>query len=396
MKRVLSISILGASLLFSASCMELQGLLGLSQPEQKFDQELINAVLVYNYANRDQGSSSCNNLIGGTIQGCGLSLSGVVTTSLGTGGTGSAEGTGTAASFNFPNRITTDGTNLYIGDSINHKIRKVVISSLEVTTLAGSGATGSTDATGTAATFNTPFGVVTDGTHVWVADNQSNKIRQIVIATGEVTTLAGSGAAGSADGTGTAATFNQPTGITTDGTNLYVADINTHIIRKIVISSGEVTTIAGTGGTGSADGTGTAASFNAPGGLAYSNGFVYVGDSDNHNIRRIDVSTNAVTTIAGTGGTGSANGTGTAASFNTPLGVVSDGINLYVADSMNHLVRKIVLSSQEVTTVAGSGSTGSADGTGTAATFNEPRGLTSDGSSLFVVDNQNHLIRRIQ
>jgi len=103
----------------------------------------------------------------------------------------------------------------------------------------------------------------------------------------------------------------------------------------------------------------------------------------------------AVTTVAGTGSSGSANGTGTSASFNTPVGITTDGTNLYVADYDNHLIRKIVISTGVVTTLAGTGSSGSVDGTGTSASFSSPTGITTDGTNLYVADTNNNLIRKI-
>ena len=161
--------------------------------------------------------------------------SGAVTTLAGTGSSGSANGTGTSASFYLPQGITTDGTNLYVTDSENHLIRKIVISTGVVTTLAGTGSSGSANGTGTSASFYAPYGITTDGTNLYVADVSNHLIRQIVISTGVVTTLAGTGSIGWANGTGTSASasFNYPYGITTDGTNLYVAERYNHLIRKI-------------------------------------------------------------------------------------------------------------------------------------------------------------------
>jgi len=211
-----------------------------------------------------------------------------------------------------------------------------------------------------------------------------------------VTTLAGSGSQGSANGTGTAASFAWPAGAAVDGSgNVYVADTFNHLIRKIT-SAGVVTTLAGTGSSGSANGTGTAASFNNPWGVAVDgSGNVYVADQSNHLIRKITAA-GVVTTLAGTGSAGSANGTGTAASFNYHWGVAVDGSgNVYVGDSNNHLIRKIT-SAGVVTTLAGSGSSGSADGTGTAASFRYPTGVAVDGSgNVYVGDLGNHLIRKI-
>ena len=119
-------------------------------------------------------------------------------------------------------------------------------------------------------------------------------------------------------------------------------------------------------------------------------------DRYNYLIRKIVISTGVVTTVAGTGSSGSANGTGTSASFDKPYGVTTDGTNLYVADYYNYLIRKIVISTGVVTTVAGTGLSGSANGTGTSASFHLPRGITTDGTNLYVVENGNHLIRKIE
>jgi len=127
--------------------------------------------------------------------------------------------------------ITTDGTNLYVADTSNHRIRKIVIDNGTVTTLAGS-SSGNIDATGTSASFSYPTGITTDGTNLYVSDQSNQWIRKIVISTGVVTTLAGS-SWGFKDSTGTSASFISPWGITTDGTNLYVADDGNHRIRKI-------------------------------------------------------------------------------------------------------------------------------------------------------------------
>jgi hypothetical protein len=155
--------------------------------------------------------------------------------------------TTSAGTFNSPSGITSDGTNLYITDTGSNTIRKIVISTGDTSTLAGStaGSAGSTDGTGTAALFNSPSGITTDGTNLYVADTGNNTIRKIVIATGEVTLFAGSstGASGSTDGVGTASLFHSPSGITSDGTNLYVTDAGNNSVRKIVTSTKSVTTL---------------------------------------------------------------------------------------------------------------------------------------------------------
>ncbi len=175
--------------------------------------------------------------------------------------------------------MATDGINLYVADTGNYTIRKIVISTGVVTTLAGSaGRFGSADGRGRTARFDWPVGVTTDGTNLYVTDTQNQTIRKIVIATGVVTTLAGTpGVAGCADGKGRAARFCGPVGITNDADNLYVVDTGNCTIRKIVISTGVVTTLAGEPGReGDADGTGIAARFDLPHGIATDGTNLYV------------------------------------------------------------------------------------------------------------------------
>jgi hypothetical protein len=319
----------------------------------------------------------------------------------GPGGPGWQDGTGAAASFNTPAGVATgiDG-NAYVTDQGNNTIRKITPEGV-VSTLAGTaGTTGSTDGTGAAARFNNPAGVALDGTgNVYVADYLNDTIRKITPA-GLVTTLAGTaGMGGSADGTGPAARFYGPSGLATDSTgNVYVADQGNNTIRKIT-PAGVVTTLAGTAGVnGSDDGTGAAARFNFPLGVAVdSMGNVYVADDLNDTVRRITPA-GVVTTLAGTAGAfGSADGTGAAARFSGPFGVAADGAgNVYVADSLNATIRKITPAGV-VTTLAGTaGMSGSTDGTGAAARFWLPSAVAADGAAnVYVADSDNHNVRKI-
>jgi len=340
--------------------------------------------------------------MGGSIQGSPLSLSGVVSTLAGRSPIGFEDGTGSAARFDHPTGITTDGTNLYVADANNHTIRKVVIATGVVSTLAGTaGSPGTQDGAGlTTARFDNPTGLTTDGTNLYVSDTSNQTIRKVVIATGVVSTLAGTaGSSGITDGAGlTIARFNNPNGIATDGTNLYVADYNNHTIRKVVIATGVVSTLAGTAGSsGATDNTGLTAKFNNPDGIATDGTNLYVADFNNHTIRKVVIATGVVTTLAGTAGSpGPTDGTGLAAMFNNPDGITTDGTNLYVSDYNNHTVRKVVIATGVVTTLAGTaGSPGTANGAGPAARFNNPTGVTTAGTSLYVVDTRNHTIRKV-
>ncbi len=194
-----------------------------------------------------------------------------------------------------------------------------------------------------------------------------------------------------------AAGFDAPTGGALDGDgNLYVTDSNNRTIRKVT-PAGVVTTFAGSAGlSGSDDGTGPAARFEYPKGVAVDgDGNLYV--TDNHTIRKVTPA-GVVTTIAGTAGSyGSTDGTGAAARFWEPYGVAVDGDgNVYVADSFNRTIRKVTPAGV-VTTLAGSaGSSGSVNGIGPAARFSSPTGVVVDGDgNLYVIDSYNRTIRKV-
>ncbi|HWJ27785.1 MAG TPA: hypothetical protein VNS32_14665, partial [Flavisolibacter sp.] len=237
--------------------------------------------------------------------------------------------------------------NIYVADSYNHLIRKISSTGV-VSTLAGKAAiTGHADGTGTAATFYYPVGVATDSDgNIYVADAGNNLIRKISPA-GEVITLAGNATiSGHDDGAGTAASFNYPTGVavSADG-NIYVADRDNSLIRKIT-ATGTVSTLAGQAMvTGHSDGTGSGATFNRATGMGVGNdGYVYVADASNQLVRRIDPSGVAQTLAGRALIPGSADGTSINASFYAPSGIVVDGSgNIYIADKVNNLIRKMVV-----------------------------------------------------
>ena len=331
-------------------------------------------------ASSGTGSSGSSPVVVGGATNTALSLAGIVTTFAGSTA-GTTDGTGTGAQFNSVTGLTSDGTNLYVVDG--NRIRKVVVATGVVTTLAGVTTSGSTDATGTGASFNSPFGLTTDGTYLYVADAFNHKIRRVTISSGAVTTFAG-GTQGYLDATGATAQFDRPYGIFSDNTNLYVADTWNNKVRKIVISSGVVSTLAGAG-PGNVDGTGTGATFNTPRSLtADVSGNLIIGDYANCRIRKMVITSTVVSLIAGTTVGAYADGTGATASFSNPQGITSDGTYAYVADSSNNRVRKVHISTGVVTTLAGSGTASNLDGTGAAASILSPTGIATDGKSLFV------------
>ncbi len=384
------------------------------------------------------------------------------TTLAGVSSIGSTDGTGSAVRFNGPEGVAVDGEgNLYVTDSKNHTIRKLTPAGI-VSTLAGKpGMGGSADGVGSDARFEEPSNVTVDRAgNLYVADSGNNTIRKITAA-GVVSTIAGKpGTSGSADGTGSEARFNRPCGLTVDNTgNLYVADTGNSTIRQIT-PAGSVTTMAGTTyNQGKTDGTGSAASFNLPEGITVDpTGILYVADTSNDAIRRIapggvvttllspdqithpsriaidsignlyvtsyfwfeirpsDIKVEGVfvpdqtiwkitpagvvSTVAGkTRVAGDTDGAGSEARFSSPLGLAVDSTGtLYVGDSGNNMIRKINPPGT-VSTLAGLSpfqSAGSTDGPGFVARFKGPSGLTIDGAgTLYVADSWNNAIRKV-
>jgi ribosomal protein L6P/L9E len=327
----------------------------------------------------------------------------VVSTLAGDGTSGFKDDVGEAARFNLPQSVAFQDVPslggvlyLFVADWGNNRIRAVTPSGV-VTTLAGSTA-GFKDDTGAAAQFTGPAGVAMNpspivSNAVYVADRDNHRIRKVSLS-GVVTTLAGSGTGGFKDDTGTAAQFNGPFGIAVDvSENVYVADYANHRIRKIS-PAGVVTTLAGSGERGFADGTGAEAKFANPTDVAVDGaGNVYVGDSNNYRVRKITPA-GVVTTLAG-GDYGFKDDTGTAAQFRTPYGVAVDAAgNVFVSDSTNNSIRKISPAGV-VTTIAGTGEVGHLDGTGAEATFNNPKGLAVDSAGNVYVADTTQSIRKL-
>ncbi len=232
----------------------------------------------------------------------------------------------------------------YISDSENEKIRKIRADGV-VTTYAGTGYFGADNGPTHSATFFSPQGLIMDASgNLYICDQRNGLIRKISSDGTTVSTFAGNGTLGLMDGAGSAAEFHDPWGIAIDKAgNLYVADALNNAIRKIT-PGGVVSTLAGNGTTGTTDGTGAAAKFNHPAGIAInSDGDLYVTDEFNNSIRKITAA-GVVTTVAGKGAAGLKDGVGLDAEFNNPIGITidSDG-NLYVVDSMNNAIRKITI-----------------------------------------------------
>ena len=320
---------------------------------------------------------------------------GTVTTLAGAAGSGgSNDGTGSGARFYVPEGVAVDSTgNIYVADTGNSTIRKITIT-VVVTTLAGTaGSTGLIDSAGSAARFYRPRGVAVDSTgNVYAADTGNYNVRKIT-AIGVVTTIAGTvGSLGSADGVGAAARFRTPTGVAVDGAGaVYVADSGNHTIRKIT-PNGVVTTFAGIAGmSGSTDGIGTVARFRFPEDVAVDfAGNIYVADTGNRTIRKITAS-GVVSTLAGRAGFGgTADGTGTAARFASPTGLaVESAGNIYVADKNNNSIRRVTANGEVMTLVVTVGAYGSTH-------FSNPSDVAIDSAgNVYVADQFDRTIQRI-
>jgi len=300
----------------------------------------------------------------------------------------------------------TSTNSIYIADSGNSTIRQLNLTTGQVTTLAGyPGQAGYFDNASNptlSAYFNSPEGITTDNTYLYVADSGNNVIRRVSLTTGLVDTLAGNegvSPAGFLDGTGTGAYFNNPLGICYDvsSTSLYVTDSGNSAIRHIATpltgaaNSGVVTTLAGSP---------TISTFYWPEGIVFdnANGNLYVVDSGYDEVLQVTTG-GAVVTLAGSGSKGDADGTGIAAQFNWPEGITIDSTNtyLYVTDTLNSVIRQVTINGGAVTTLAGQGQVpGSADGTGNVAKFNNPMRLAVNGTTIYVSDTYNETIRMIK
>jgi len=339
-----------------------------------------------------------------------------VTTLAGDGTPGDQDGEGTQAQFYEPHGIAVDNDgNIYVADTGNNRIRKITHNG-SVSTPAGDGTSGYQDGDGTQAQFSYPCGIAVDNDgNVYVADTGNHSIR-LITPGGTVSTPAGDGTSGYQDGEGTQAQFSLPYGITVDNDgNVLVADSQNDRIR-IIDSGGVVSILAGVdyfyseNGPTLADGPASTAQFGYPTGIAIDgDGNIYVADTANNNIRKIESDGNDeyVTTVAGHpggwSGAGWSNGFGRSAAFYRPSGIaVDNGGNVYVLDSGNNCIRKIRHDGY-VTTIAGNMSFDYIDGFGISSSFGfQPDSFSGDGGiaidghgNIYVADTRNHVIRKI-
>lgn len=327
-----------------------------------------------------------------------------VSTIVGNGTTGLTNAAGQAAELYAPRFGSRVGNSIYF--STVHAIRKFNTQTGEVSTVAGGLVNGKDDGVGTAAQFDQPFGVLPSdesggegSTHLLVADYHSRKIRIVDISSGAVRTFAGTGERTIEGGSLSGASFFTPQGIARvpNGNGILITDHEAHIIRGISrfgvsIEAGQPSVV------GSIDDVlPENARFNGPGGIVVDDKYnVFIADRGGHSIRKFSLPTGAVTTLAGTGVAGFADGTSGTAQFNNPIGLTLNGTTLFVADLFNHRIRAVSTLTGEVVTVAGSGTQGFADGTTQAAQFNAPNSLLWDHDALLVFDTDNQRIRRVE
>lgn len=320
----------------------------------------------------------------------------IVYTIAGNGIRGFLNGSKEKAQFNWPTDVAIDGKGgIYVADYLNNLIRKINNSG-DVVTFAGSGRGAFADGKGEDAHLRGPDNIaIDDDGNIYVADADNFRIRKVT-SDGFITTIAGNGIRGYRDGEWKTAMFAYPTGVAVDKDgNVYVADRGSHTIRKIV-NSGQVITIAGNGYPGYADGKGVKTHFREPiSAVVDQAGIVYVADSGNNAIRKITPDGD-VSTLAGGSRPGYRDGKGREARFAWPTGIAADYVgNIYVCDSQNNMIRMITPDGV-VSTAAGNGIPGFADGSGYQAQFLFPTGIEVDRmGNIYVADSGNNSIRKI-
>ncbi len=331
---------------------------------------------------------------------------GIITTIAGSSSSGYSgnDGQATSAKLNVPFGVALDTSgNVYIADSLNHAIRKVTVSTGVITTIAGTGS-GSYSGDGGAATsasLYSPAGVAADSSgNIYIADTYNNVVRKV--SSGVITTVAGRNSVGDG-GLSTEAFIRRPSGLYIDSSdNMYIADTYSCRVRQLSLATGIISTVAGTGICGS-----SADSISATSALLYwpydvatdSNNNIYIGEFFNYKLRK--VSNGVITTVAGTGTAGYSgdNGQATSAKINKVFSLVTDSSNnVYFTDTINNRIRRIDVSTNVITTVAGSSTSGSYSGDGgmaTSATLYYPQGLGFDstGMHLYISDTYNQVVR---
>lgn len=279
----------------------------------------------------------------------------------GTGYAGAADGPADEASFHTPQGLAlgADGSLLYVADTNNHRIRQIDLAARMVTTIAGTGAQNRVrfpHGSALATALNSPWDLARQGDALWIAMAGQHQIWRLALAMGTIQAVIGSSGEGRQDGAGIAAALAQPSGLalSADEQTLYFADSESSCIRMVDLADPAlpVTTLAGGDlfDFGLRDGVGDEARLQHPLGVVAHNGYLYIADTYNHAIRRLNLATRKVQTVAGNGTAGSEDGPGRAAHFFEPGGITIAGDTLYVADTNNHAIRLVNTANGTVTT----------------------------------------------
>jgi len=301
-----------------------------------------------------------------------------------------------AHTLKFPGKVLATDDALYIADTNHHRIVKAGLDG-SIQGSYGSGEPGRFDGPAERAAFQQPQGMAASGTTLYVADTENHAIRSIDLESGAVTTLAGTGAqalGAGAGGPGRSTALSSPWDLALAGRVLYIAMAGTHQIWSLDLDTGAVAPFAGTGREGLLDGPAAEAWFAQPSGLALVGGHLYVADSEVSAVRDIELRPKVVTTIAGEDlfVFGDQDGEGDTVRLQHPLGVTARDDVLFLADSYNHKIKRVEPQRRAVTSWLGSGAAGCADGIGVSAAFREPGGVCAGANGLYIADTNNHRI----
>jgi sugar lactone lactonase YvrE len=340
-----------------------------------------------------------------------IPASGIINTVAGAGSYGGDGGPATSARINNDAGVALDSSgNIYIADTWNNCVRKVTVSTGVITTIAGDAAGGYAGDGGaaTSARLEQPQAVALDSSgNVYIADTGNNRIRKVTVLTGVIATIAGNGTAGYGGDGGAAinAELNFPSGVAVDSSgNVYIADAYNQRVRKLTVSTGKISTIAGNGipGYTGNSGAATSAELSNPSGVAVdSSGNIYIADTDNDSVRKVTASSGVIAAFAGNGtyGYSGDNGPAVNAQLALPYGVFVDSSgNVEIADSGNSVIRKVTALTLVITTVAGNGSPGySGDGAqAMSAALYDPAGVSADAvGNIYIADDFNGRIRKV-
>ena len=335
---------------------------------------------------------------------------GDISTVAGNGGQGFSGDGGQAASAQLaaPHGVAVDVANnlMYIGDQGNNRVRKVDLTTGIITTVAGNGSSGSSGDGGdaTLAAVQQPYGVALSSTNqLYIASFGVHRVRVVDLNASPptISTVAGdgTGAYGGDGGDATLAQLNGPMDVAVHGNSLYIAEVSNHTIRKVDLVSGIITTVAGDGFPGFSDGA-LPGQLNSPFSVDVDGaGNIYIAGWGNHRVRKVDVAANTISTLAGNGSTGVSDGA-LPGQLNHPRGVVVDGAgNVYIGDSDNHRVRKVDVAANTISTLAGNGSASSGGDGGPAisAQIRYPTGVAFDGQgNLYIGEHESHKVRKIE